>query len=168
MTRCIEVCIHRDVTPKDPIGHMIDGWTRAVNQGPWVLEAGPATHAFLAVDGFRLDAAPPLTRWHLDSKRPPAEEARWELPLDDTSVARLLKAAGEEDGKPYDMGEITQQALTPVLREFGKLHGLKGGRICTTTVLACIEAAGIKPHLDNHAPESLGAFMSKHGFKRTY
>lgn len=170
----IEFCIHRDVTPKDPIGHVIDAWTRTVSNGPWILAEGPATHAFLAVDGFRLDAAPPLTRWHLDTPaQPPRPEARWTIDLDPLQTARLLRAAGLEDGQPYDLGEIVQQAITPVLSQMGRAVGLPKGRICTTTVMACMKAAehpvlnALMADMANHAPESLGRAMERHALKRT-
>lgn len=177
----IEFCIHRDVSPRDPVGHIIDAWTRTVNQGPWILADGPATHAFLAVDGFRLDAAPPVTAWHMDHARDAQAyttgntkpEARWTIDLDPLQTARLLRAAGQEDGQPYDLGEIAQQAFTPVLSQMGVAAGFRRGRICTTTVTACMVESGhpvllacVKA-MKNHVPESLGRELESHKLTRT-
>lgn len=172
----IEVGIHRHIGPTDIVGHMIDEWTRRTmgRTGPWILRDGPSTHAFLVVDGFRLDAAAPHTGWHLDARLGSAAEARWRIGnLSQELILSIVERARMEDGKLYDLGEGLQQTMVPILSLFnknlaqsiGQDMGLKLGHICTTTVTTCLSCIpDLKNKFDvmhNHAPETLGKIMQE-------
>lgn len=171
----IEVGIHRLVTPTDAVGHFIDDWTRRVCKPPWTLQGGPSTHAFLIVDGFRLDAGAPCTAWHVDKRLSKENEARWKLNIHPDLKSGFMETARLEEGRIYDIGEGVQQLAVPFISFFNKSlgnkiakdKGFEFGKICTTTVTSCLLKAGpvfvdLVNQMNNRAPETLGWYLDKY------
>lgn len=156
-----------------PEGPAIQIATQVFRQPPWVLKAGPATHAFLAIhqDGLRLrlDGHPPRSSLSWDWHKSDASEARWELQDGNgVNLARVLEVAKAETGVPYDLAEALAQALP--LPGAMKRAAYLPGHICTRVVTSCLTAAGADPAalvagLPDLFPETLARALSAHQAK---
>lgn len=153
-----------------PEGPVIQTATQLFRKPPWVLAAGPATHAFLAIhEGalrVRLDGQPPRSMLSWDWSRSGRAEARWEiLGASGINIQRMLEVARAETGVPYDLAEAIAQALPPI-------PGLKTsqflpGHICTRVVTAVLDAGGEFPaalvaSLRDLFPETLARALDDH------
>ena len=122
-----------------PHGPAIDFATRAALNGPWVLPAGPVTHAYLVVDlgggrMVRLDGEPPSSRLRV-YREPDLSRGlwcAWEVePYTDTEADAAWAAIERNTGVPYDFAEIANQLLPGM----GRKAGIPHANICSALQL---------------------------------
>lgn len=131
-----------------PEGPAIQLATQVWRRPPWLLPAGPATHAFVSIHSgglrLRLDGQPPRSVLGWDWHRAEASEARWEVVAGNgVSLAGVLDAARRETGVAYDLAEAIAQAMP--IPGVAKVGPWLPGHICTRVVTEILKTCGTGP-----------------------